>query len=306
MTTLKVAGDQCANGWTGSVSARGRVLVITDGHRESEAFRWALRALHLESVWVRGGLEGIAALRRAPFDLVLVDEHLPDLSRVAVVRALCAEYESRRCVIVRGAVPLLSAAGVTHADALSVLETPQRCTDVIGAINTILGLNSANGPATASSQGSRLKAPPPFSPPATWMTVGSVADRWARLVLGTIDADSDPKTLTIWARAVGASRSVISECCRLVHVAAHDARDFARVLRAICRSGERWQPEAVLDLADPRTLRKLLARSGLSGAAGCTPTMPQFLEQQHWIPKANAGLVALRSLLFDVTRYRRA
>jgi CheY-like chemotaxis protein len=270
------------------------VLVISDRHRESEAFRWALRALHLDSVWVRGGPEGLAALRRTAFDLVLVDEHLPDMSGAAVVRALGDEYDRRRFVIVRGAVPFPPAAGMTHADALSVLETPQRCTDVIGAINTILGLSRADGLA------------PPSSPPIAWMTVGSVADRWARLVLGTIDADCDPKTLTIWARAVGASRSVISECCRLVHVAAHDARDFARVLRVICRSGERWQPEAVLDLADPRTLRKLLARSGLAGTAGRTPTMPQFLEQQRWIPKANAGLVALRSLLFDVTRYRRA
>jgi CheY-like chemotaxis protein len=269
------------------------VLVITDGHRETEAFRWAFRALHLESTWVRGG-EALAALRRTPFDLVLVDERLPDMSRAAVVRALRAEYDSQRFVIVRSGVPLLSAAGVAHTDTLSVLDTPQRCTDIIGAINTVLGLEEATGAAT------------PCSPPAAWMTVGSVADRWGRLVLGTIDADHDPKTLTIWARAVGASRSVIAECCRLVHVAAHDARDFARVLRAICRSGDRWQPEAVLDLADPRTLRKLLARSGLSGAAGCTPTIPQFLEQQHWIPKANAGLVALRSLLFDVTRYRRA
>jgi hypothetical protein len=129
-----------------------------------------------------------------------------------------------------------------------------------------------------------------------------VAQRWASFVLGAIDAESDPKTVTMWAHAVGVSRSVLSECCRLIHVPTHDARDFARFLRAICRAGEQWQPEAVLDVADARTLRKLHAGAGLSTHTETTPTIRQFLEQQRWIPSANPGLVALSSLLFDVTR----
>jgi hypothetical protein len=109
--------------------------------------------------------------------------------------------------------------------------------------------------------------------------------------------------VTRWARVVGVSRSVLSECCRLVHVAPQEARDFTRLLRAICHSSEQWQPETVLDLADVRTLRKLLSRAGLSGPVGRTPTMPQFLEHQHWIPQTNPGMMALRSLLFDDPRY---
>jgi hypothetical protein len=129
---------------------------------------------------------------------------------------------------------------------------------------------------------------------------GSVTTRWARFVLAAIKADRDPKTIGDWARAVGVSRSALCECCRLVHVSPHNARDFARIMRAIFRSGRTWQPETVLDLADTRTLRKLLGLAGFSGNERLTPTPLDFLARQMWIPQDNTGLLALRSLLFGV------
>jgi hypothetical protein len=101
-----------------------------------------------------------------------------------------------------------------------------------------------------------------------------------------------------WAQAVGMSRSVLCECCKLVHVAAHDARDFARLMRAICRSGEMWQPETVLDVADSRTLKKLMSRGGFTERTIRTPPIGQFLERQQWIPENNSGLITLREFLY--------
>lgn len=124
----------------------------------------------------------------------------------------------------------------------------------------------------------------------------SVAERWAELVLKTIDADRDPRTIGDWAKSAGVSRSVLSECCRMVRVSPRDARDFARLLRGLCRSGLSWQPEAVLDVADARTLNKLLARAGLP-RQGVSPTPEQFVERQQWIPTSNCALSALRELL---------
>jgi hypothetical protein len=123
---------------------------------------------------------------------------------------------------------------------------------------------------------------------------GSVAGRWASFVITTITADYDPKTIGSWARSIGVSRSVLCECCRLVHVLPHNARDFARLLRAISRSGPSWRPEVLLDLADARTLRKLLARGGFSGNEDVTPTREEFMTRQQWIPQGNAGLMVLR------------
>jgi DNA-binding response OmpR family regulator len=316
MPILKTIDDSWTTNWNelpdvslpssttpGSLTSRGRVLVIRYGQADVLLIRWALRALHVESAWVRGGLEGIAVLRRTPFDLVLVDEELPDMSGADVIRTLKAEYDSSRFVILKGATAASQTAHAMNGDASGTLERPYRCTDVIAVVNSVLGLHAAEHRAFASMAPAPAVQPAPPAIRISRKTVGSVAERWAHFVLGAIDAENDPKTVTRWARVVGVSRSVLSECCRLVHVAPQEARDFTRLLRAISHSGEQWQPETVLDLADVRTLRKLLSRAGLSGPIGRTPTMPQFLEHQHWIPQTNPGMMALRSLLFDDTRY---
>jgi hypothetical protein len=129
-------------------------------------------------------------------------------------------------------------------------------------------------------------------------TPQSAATRWAALVLSTIDVEDDPKTILQWARSIGLSRSVLCERCRLVRIPTHDARDFARLVRAICRSGDVWQPENILDLADTRTLRKLLSRAGLSDLRNGPPSLEDFLARQDWIPGDNPGLIALREWLF--------
>ena len=126
---------------------------------------------------------------------------------------------------------------------------------------------------------------------------GSVSERWASFVFYVLHAESDPKTIGTWAKAVGVSRTALSECCRLVHVSPHDARDFARLIRAILRSGATWQPETALDVADARTLKKLLARSGLPHTARTTPTLQEFFARQRWIPPDNPGVVALLARL---------
>jgi hypothetical protein len=126
----------------------------------------------------------------------------------------------------------------------------------------------------------------------------SVAERWAGYVLHVVRAAHDLKTMDAWAKSVGASRSVLCECCRLVHVTPHDARDFARLLRVVCCTRRAWQPEAVLDFADARTLAKLLTRAGLADWPHTrTPTAEEYLRQQGWIPQDNPGLLALHALL---------
>jgi CheY-like chemotaxis protein len=315
--TLKTTFPRSTTRWNGSpdltfpsiaspptIRSRGHILIITQRYSEAPELSWAMRALHLDSSWVHGGVEGIAALRRTQFDLVLVDDELSDMTAVDVVRTLQAEYDSRRFVILRRNLPGLVATPGGIGDTPSVLKKPYRCTDVISIINASLGLQHTTrahaAPLALHADAADYHGP---SIPIRRMTVGSIAERWAHFVLGTIDAEGDPKTVPLWARALGVSRSVLSECCRLVHVLPQNARDFTRLLRAICHSGERWEPETVLDVADARTLRKVLAQAGFSRHVAHTPTIPQFLDQQRWIPQTNPGLSALRTLLFDVTRY---
>jgi DNA-binding response OmpR family regulator len=289
-------------------SERGsRVLFIGDDNPEAETFRWALRALDLGSYWARRAPEGLAIARRERFDLILVG--LAETSGLEVARALRQADESVRLILLcdPAAISLVTAA--TSVPALGVLEKPVGTSEMIAVVNTELRHDRINGAGArgmqdgfagkqnghaANGNGFATRHRMPQHPP------GSVAERWASFVLRAIDSTIDPKTVTSWARFVGVSRSVLCECCRLVQVSAHDARDFTRVMRAICRSGEQWRPEAALDLGDARTLNKLLARAGLPRRQQQAPTVPEFLMGQHWIPEGNPGLVALQTLLFNM------
>jgi len=70
------------------------------------------------------------------------------------------------------------------------------------------------------------------------------------------------------------------------------------MLRAIARSEHGWQPEAVMDVGDGRTLKKLLRRAGLVDAVEL-PTVEAFVDGQQWIRRDNPGLAALATLLQD-------
>lgn len=135
------------------------------------------------------------------------------------------------------------------------------------------------------------------SPPA-FEAGPRAARRWACFILLAGDAPDDPRTLDEWARAAGVSRSVLVEACARLGVHPRDARDLARMLRLVRRVGDPWEPELALDVADRRTLRALLMRSGLDGAAsGARPTPEQFLLRQRFVPQTSPGLGALRHLL---------
>jgi ActR/RegA family two-component response regulator len=274
---------------------RGRALLISADAADARSLGWAMRALNLESTWTHLGLEGLDLARRNTFSVVIVDLGLTDIPGVRVVQMLRDESETIPLV----AVCTLSAGLMDIADVVArvggLLQTPLNPTDAILTIGRVLrreekkhvaSLAGHEGSATTRGGLAHMDSAP-----------RSIAERWAYFVLRAIGATADPKTVTNWAKAVGASRTVLCESCRLLHLPAHDARDFSRLIRAICRSGDQWQPEAVLDVADGRTLKKLLAGTGLLGRGIPTPTVWEFLERQRWIAKSNPGLVALERLL---------
>ncbi len=86
---------------------------------------------------------------------------------------------------------------------------------------------------------------------------------WIARVVDTGDED-DPRTLKMWARTAGVSVRVLQYGCFSARVSPTGCRDLARVLRLITRAvGTAWDPFAQLN-ADPRTVRKLVARSALA------------------------------------------
>jgi DNA-binding response OmpR family regulator len=278
---------------------RGSVaLLIGDDPRAAETVRWALRAMGLETTWTRNGLQGLTLARRGLFDLVLVDLAVAGVTGPDVLQALQVESQDVRVIGVGDISTMSKAADVVMGSVSGVLEKPFNTSGVIAVVNTVL--QHASPSPTSRAGDSRVRetdhAIPALERPG--QTPRSAAERWAYLVLRALDSRVDPKTIATWARVAGVSRSVISECCALVYVQPRDARDFARLMRVVCHSGHEWRPEAVLDVADGRTLHKLLLRGGVSGRVLRTPTMPEFLARQRWVARGNSGFLALQALLF--------
>lgn len=268
---------------------RAHVLLVEDDEGTAESFTWGLRAAQCDVVTVRSGREALDVTRQAAFDLLVIDLRLPDMPGMDVVRQLRAQGIGAPFIIVSGFTTTPIVVEAMKLGASTVLEKPLDLEDLLATVRTVLGRHAP-----------QVALPPRVDTPPARVNLRaaprSTAGRWAMFVLKVIGSPSDPKTLDNWARAVNVSRSMLAECCRLVHVSPHDARDFARTLRAVYRSEDMWRPEAIMDVADVRTLRKLLGRAGLTDVTH-VPDVEEFFTRQTWIPSDNSGLAALRALL---------
>jgi hypothetical protein len=126
----------------------------------------------------------------------------------------------------------------------------------------------------------------------------SLGQRWAMLVLKQCDSPDDLKTLKEWARFAGVSYSSLCESCRLVGLRPHDARDFARALRALIHSSiYQCQPQMLLDISDRRTLRTFVERAGhLFIRHPDIESVKPFVAQQQFIPTTNEAVKLLIEL----------
>lgn len=91
------------------------------------------------------------------------------------------------------------------------------------------------------------------------------SERVGSMIVSAVSAAEDPRTLGLWSRAAGVSTRTLQYACAAAHVSPAACRDLARLLRLVvaARAGEAWDPFAQLD-ADPRTIRRLMERAGLS------------------------------------------
>ncbi len=273
-----------------------RVLVVDEDSSAADSCAEAFGPI-AEVVSVRTGREALYAARQDGFGVIVVDLQLPDMTGVAMVRELRAGGITTPFLVVTGSATVPTTVEAMRLGAAAVLEKPVPAADLAATLRSALELTNRRAGERRSAAARPASGP---RSPSPWhdatRRVRSTAERWAAFVLGAIESDSDPKTLAAWARSVHVSRSVLAECCRLVRLSPHDARDFARMLRTVLRSGEIWQPEAIMDVADTRTLKKLLAAAGIVDTTR-VPTVEEFFDRQRWIPADNPGLQSLRALV---------
>jgi MoxR-like ATPase len=126
------------------------------------------------------------------------------------------------------------------------------------------------------------------------------AERWVNTVYAVTSSPEDPKTFYQWGRLVGASRSTLATWCRGAGVSPRRSLQLARLLRAlVLTDGRLTLLQQVLDIAEPRTLQRLLERAGLRPDENQVPAM-DFLARQRLVNHPVA-INQLTSLLLQRT-----
>jgi CheY-like chemotaxis protein len=281
------------------------VLVIDDDTGTCETFAFVLRRLGFDVTTAATGASGLAAVHAHQFDLAIVDYRLPDMTGMTLVR-LFQTFQTFRTdrtdlpfVVISAFLDVPSAVEAMKLGAHDVIEKPIAVEQLESAVLAVFRPSAGERTRESArvafepSPAARLLYPQNESRP------GSAAERWARRVLRVCQSKHDLNTLHRWAMFEGVSDSVLAESCRLLGIRPHDARDLARLLRAITRAPlQQSRIEALLDVCDRRTLKTLFERAGLTlGARVGSVSVGQFLDNQTFVAQDNEGLIGLRALI---------
>ena len=227
--------------------------------------------------------DGLRAARTNPNGLMLLDPQLPDSDGMELIRQMHDNGVQMPFAIVTKHATVQAAISAMRLGAIDIVQKPIDFRELLVFVRRWTGRHAA------------AQEPSPIP------RCRSVAERWASYVLRTCDSEQDLKTIAAWARFLAVSRTTLCETCRLVDTETHMTRDFARMLRVLVKSPrDRLQIGALLDIADARTLNRLLERSGFNMSAQVKRTVisvDQFLSRQRFVPVENDGMAALHRML---------
>jgi FixJ family two-component response regulator len=226
--------------------------------------------------------DGLAAALNHRVDLVLIDLLLPDGNGLDLARALGRARPEVPFVIVSGHLDTEVTVEAIKLGAADAIDKPVKQGVLCAKVRAALSRGRRHGPEWAELD-----------------QAASNADRWAMLMARTVAAERDPHTIPELTHADGVSPGVFCALCRLVGVKPHDARDLARLLRAMLRSGgDLARIPALLNVLDSRTLEILMERAGLAGTTMPVPrTAVEFLLRQRFVPVEHDALQALLRLM---------
>ena len=103
---------------------KSTVLLIDDDPIDLKALTLLMADLDLDAVAVRSGSEALERLRRAPFDLVVSDVRMPEMSGEDVVRAVGVEFPGLPVVLITAHGDVPSAVRAMKAGALDYVLKP--------------------------------------------------------------------------------------------------------------------------------------------------------------------------------------
>jgi CheY-like chemotaxis protein len=224
-----------------------------------------------------------------PIDAIVVECCLVGESGLDAIRAIREHHPRVPVVVIGASLPTPLIVEAVALGAAGIIEKPLH----IDRFPTRLKTSILHGAAALTGWRSMRPVAAACGEPR------SVAQRWARFVVSVCESAGDLPKLSHWARFVGVSYTRLSETCRLLSIRPHDARDFARCLRALVRSLEHGcPPDVLLDVNDRRTLRCLTERAGPAFGSSREPgVLELFLREQRFVSAGNEGVRCVRALL---------
>jgi len=279
------------------LSGRPAVLIIDDDLGTRQTIDWALRQAGYRVGTASSGSEGMAMARSGTFDLLVIDFQLPDMLGTNLVKAIRSELAPVPFILISGWLKTEVTVEAMKLGASNVIDKPIAIEGLPAIVSSALGCRFADH-----------SVEPPHRRPADvrgsvlmsdGMRPRSAAERWAGHVLKACESEGDLKTVGDWATCAGVSSTSLCESCHLLGIHPRDARDFARVLRALIKSRiHHCEPEVLLDVSDRRTLTTLLQRGGVvMRTSSGELSVGEFLSTQRFISADNEGLSILRTLL---------
>lgn len=254
-----------------------RVLVIDDDLGIRETSRAVLRQAGHEVGIAASGTEALRILQRDPYDVLVIDFNLPDMTALDLIRTLRGRGMATPSVIVTGFGTIESAVEAIKLGAIDYLQKPLAGDDLELAIKRALAGGTDYAPGIIRADG---------------------VARWSMAIASVLTLPHDPKNLTDWSRIRGVAPETLRSWCRTARLSPKRSLDLARILRAVSQArAQGWSLDRLLNIANHRTLERLLARSGLATATDL-PAIEELLHRQRFITDPGA-LEELRRVLAE-------
>jgi FixJ family two-component response regulator len=269
--------------FVGRIMGSPHVLIVDDDQGTRDVVSIGLRLAGFAPVAAASAAEAIRCARSCRFTAAILDLRLPDMSGTDLASALHGAGLGCPFLLVSGWLTTRAIVEAMRLGATEVLDKPVDLDELCAAVRRIVDVAERERPA----------------PPPSEAVHSTAAERWAHLIVCVCHADRDPKTLQAWAHLAGLSYTSLRELCRILGIRAHDARDLARMLRALMLARRQHCPPAMyLDVRDLRTLRLLFGRAGIDPlTVAIDRSLDEFLDRQTFVDARHPALVALRASL---------
>jgi DNA-binding response OmpR family regulator len=269
---------------------RPSLLIVDDDLGTRETFGTAFTLAGVSVKTAASGSSALTITKAQRFDLLLLDLRMPGMNGTDVIRRLHDEGRVVPFVLMSAFATTETTVAAMRLGALDVLDKMRGIDDLVCRILPLVRRARGEPVRTGLDAG-----PIPLTRPR------SNAERWAAHVVRACESSGDLRTIGEWARFVGISYSSLRESCGVLDIPPHQARDFARLLRAVVRAAQgdgRIVP--LLYVSDSRTLEKLLEHAGFAAEPNPRLSVRAFLDRQRFVPAENDGLKAVRRALNEL------